>query len=445
MRGIQAPRRSKQCVQACGRGASMLEFAAILPILLILLIGIIDTSRFWFARTSVAFGLANAANLAVRYDNMNVDPLRLNPENGEDLSRVNGFVEDRYTVIDTALNFPMAAMIGPSGSGAAITYRSFTLQPPLHEDSFTLTADGRYNVDALVVRPGEEYAAVDDPSHRVSHPTYPYRSTVDRMSSLLKDHPLMLYAEFNFGWLLPFFEPITVKVTAFGWIERVWDGSVPEYFNDPPTLPPPPTKTPTSTATNTPLPTNTPAFTNTPTATPGCDIFGSTLCDLSPLFGGPGTISCEQCVYRGCGPCLGQCLSLCQAQIESEMSNKIGFENAPSYIICAEQMECPVVAPTSTPTPTLTATNTGTPPTATPTRTATNTPTVTNTRTPRPTYTITATPSNTATTTNTATISPTPTPTNTATATLEATATNTPYSTATPIIDPNSETEGNTE
>jgi hypothetical protein len=378
----------------------MVEFALVFPLFLVVVLSIIEAARYWTTKNLLLMSVQRAVSEAARYDSLSVDLRRLvvtgPPCSGNkyDDERYCLFVTDRYRVIESATELPFSGFVAPSGSPALIKFVPFMLSPITNEgEGFTLEPwfENRRAVDALLVRPGESFTS-DDGTYTYSHPGLGELKPQDRMEALVKDYPLVVYARVEFHWLIPFISATFIEAQGFAWLERVYDGSIPELFNPPPTPVPPPT------ATTTPTVTATPTITYTATASATPTITSTPTVTLTPTETGTPTIT--------------------------PTPTETG---TPTHTPTITQTPTNTLTPTITNTPTQTHTRTPTP-TTTSTGTATNTPTITLTPTITQTPTITSTPTITATPTETGT------PTQTATITRTPTITATPTETGTPTV-----------
>ncbi|MCO6429869.1 MAG: pilus assembly protein [Deltaproteobacteria bacterium] len=385
-------------------GAAIPEFVLVFPIFLMVIIGLIDIGHYWTKKMVVQFGVNEGMRRAVKLPAFRDDMSILDPNTAlpEELELISSFKDARDAIIDAALELPTNTLISvePSPPAECIhnginrclkNFEKFYMpnvagspQPP---SDHILTS-------IIPVRPGESFTRLSDGT------TYTYEDlkvdTSIPMYDRLRDMPIIVYAEYQHNWFLPFLSTTTVPIRAIGYSEQRQRGAIPEEYNPaqgPATATPTITLTPTITETPVPLtPTHTATVTQTRTQT------------ATPTTTNTATITSTPTI-------------------------------TPTPTI--------TMTPTVTPTATNTATITNTPTiTQTPTQTATYTPTPTRTNTLTPTITLTpsvtytpsqtATPTATATITATPTITHTPTITNTPTATATRTATRTRTNTRTP-------------
>lgn len=406
----------------------MVEFALVFPLFLLIVLSIIEAARYWTTANLLLMSVQRAASEAARYDSLGVDIRRLDavdppcPSNGSvDQSRYCKFVTDRDQVLSRATELPFAGFIAPGDSDAHIRFVRFKLSAIENPDLGIVLepwVEDQSQVDAILVRPGESFISVDG-SYTYTHPGYGVLKETDQMEALVKDFPLVVYARVEFNWLIPFLSGTFVDAQGFAWLERVYDGSIPELFGPPPTPEPPPT------ATTTPTVTATPTITRTATASATPTITLTPTVTLTPTETGTPTIT--------------------PTPTETGTpTHTPTITQTPTNTLTPTITNTPTQTHTRTPTPTRTSTGTATnTPTITLTPTITQTPTITSTPTITGTPTKTGTPTQTATITNTPTITATPTETGTPTATR--TPTNSPTSANTPTATATFEPLGNEE
>jgi len=422
------------------RGASMIEAALSLPILLFFVLFIIDLGRYFFVFLILNYAAYSAVDFStkLRFESdisASCQCSTAQPDSDVCCS----YQENLRRVMEKALS--TANLVASSSNDASkARLQSFEHYNSSDYSGYMTLGAGVIEsppaiYDVAILRPGEKvrrHYPLPSGTHEefVSHSTRGFPEDVanpqaglgwpqgsESWLGVLAAHPLEVRLEVLFQPVTPLFPSVRITASQLGYRKTGAFGGVP------PAIDAPPTATPLPTSTNTPLPTATP--------TPSC----AECADL--MLGSPSYEDCAFCIHCDvCEPCLQMCLDQNPYLPCSSCSAIFG--------------ECPA-CPTATPTLTPTLTNT-----PTPTNTATNTPTPTNTPhcesggicdpssgsfdctacdhcdppvpacTPTPTPTVTNTPP----VTNTPTITPTP----TATRTPTPTSTSTPTSTNTPDI-----------
>lgn len=270
-------------------GASYVEVALALPICLFLLMIIIDVARYWAVRTVAQYGVNAGASLAAKVDGITIDDRNLVIANPDQLQKL---VQARNAIIAEASNAALGVMIRPAGQSGMVRAVAHSV------------TNGKVNGNGIepdeksviVLRPGDMFKRVDSDGYTAysgscatplvctncgadGAPSAPVPANSDfcplggELSAFLKVFPIEVFMEVNFSWLIPLIPDSTIRVRAYAYRERTWDGAVIEPFDggdEFATPTPTPTFPPTATAgppTLTPTVTNTPLNTNTATAT----------------------------------------------------------------------------------------------------------------------------------------------------------------------------------
>lgn len=379
-------------------GASFVEFILIAPVLVLFILGLIDVVRFWAVRIVVQAGLQSGANVAARIPALDYDlldktvyDLEWGDLSESDKQQIKEYAEARARVIAEAESLPLNYLVSSFDSSGAARFRSVELHliPPLTAEEGSYLPPEQVNI--AVLRAPDAY--LDPEGNPLRHPNWEIFCDDDcpatgdpgfcprdgcrlrggyNLSLLLKTYPIVLRADVDFRWLVPFLGTSVVRIEAASYRERIWEGTLQEPFDPGPQNP---TATPTATVTRaptntaTPTPTSLPRPTRTSTSTP----------------------------------------TITQTPTETGTPTQTGTPTSTGTVTST---------PTTTSTPTITGTptETGTP---TATGTITNTPTITSTPTTTATRTATGTPTSTRTATPTSTSTPTVTLTATPTATNE--------------------------
>lgn len=352
-------------------GGAILEFVVGFPLVLILILGLVDTLRYWAVTILAQSDVNNAARLAAKISNLDVDTYEIyktdatlsNTNNKEQIEK---FEAARLRVANEATRLGSGSIVG----GSLASYSTFSSE--VHSTGTVPT------FNAAILRPFDKVtrtsASGSTESNTVYHPEVaalcgatpdspPYSGHCVSTSGLnfldaTKIYPVVVQVEVNFKFFLPFFPAKRITVRGSGYRERTWQGAVTEPFAvvAPTSTPTPtatptrtpsstptdtPTRTATGTATQTPTITNTPTITQTPTITPTPTITNTPTITPTPTSTGTATSTPTSTATR-----------------------------TPTYTITPGPSPTPTVSPTITNTFTPSSTPTGTP-TQTPTRTPT--------------------------------------------------------------------------
>ncbi|RME58490.1 MAG: hypothetical protein D6780_06635, partial [Candidatus Dadabacteria bacterium] len=229
------------------KGASLVEFAIVFPIIIIFILGLIDIARYWSARSILQAGVNEGANLAAELSGVEIDIRQLccddsgnssctNPQ--EDRETLERFLTVRRQIIRAALRLPLGTFFGRKG----LNERGVNLLRVLvQDDTNNGCSDPIGSYYAGFLRPGES-VIITTPSgaKTISHPRA--LQADEPLSPTLLKQPVIVVAAAEFDWFLPFIPNSVMIVKGSAIRERVWRGLLPDLFEPPP---PPPTPTPT--------------------------------------------------------------------------------------------------------------------------------------------------------------------------------------------------------
>jgi hypothetical protein len=443
-------------------GQGLVEFALILPILLLILFGIIEFARILQAWLSVE----NGARFGVRYAVTGDYDVKYCPQASIDYpayaaddladgtvdcivpSTVTNYQEETdtlkdaarvYSIIEVATGGAVAILRNPDGSLAETDHGYFKVSVC---SSRNVDGDTSPDYQLLSPIPGQFLSAlcVQDPDGSNSPQPFPVREDgIETMDSGGPGDRVYVVVDFNHPVVVPLISSIWPKLHLTsqrqGIVERFRTARVvglpptlapPTLTNPPPTATYTPSHTPTPTETYTPTPTSTATHTFTPTET-------STVTE-TPTVTESATVT--DTPTETDTPTQTRTPTVTSTPSNTATATRTPtVTNTPTITNTPTQTRTPTITPTRTatvPTSTRTPTRTPTATTPSPTPTATTpSPTPTHTFTPTPT-TPSPTPSSTRTATSTRTPTPTtPSPTPTSTRTATPTRTNTPNFTAT--------------
>ena len=190
------------------RGASLVEAAIALVVLLIFLIGIFDFGRLLVIKGSLTYGANRGINLAMKEYGVSLDPRDCDEITGpcnEDTEheRLEDFTAAKDIVIQEARRFPLQTFVSSDVSGASRL------------------------LNTVLIRPGED-----------GHPLVPdcYDESRELLyngyQELMKRCPLMVQLQAEVDTFLPFLPSIQLEGTAYGYREDALFGSRPAYVED---------------------------------------------------------------------------------------------------------------------------------------------------------------------------------------------------------------------
>ena len=242
------------------RGVSMIQFALIFPLLMLIIMGFLDLARYFATLAVLNAGAERGLNQALKISNLDVDYRGKSPTDVEYLR----FREARERVVNAAIVMPRATIVGDTASADQIRLRPMTVT----DAGFTLAPGdvdpAPYTAGAMVLRPGEcanvlGYGLRCNRDTLHLGPTDPPPPTSP--GELMKTHPVQVVLRAEMKSYLPFFDKYTVFGQAIGY--REVDVPRGPFASAAPTASP--TPDPGATPTPTPGPTATPHM---PPATP---------------------------------------------------------------------------------------------------------------------------------------------------------------------------------
>ena len=204
---------------ADGHGATLVQFALVLPLLLIFVLAIMDVVRIFTAQALLNKGAADGVHAAVMMSNLDLDYRGLNPTTSVDYSR---FQEARRRVLSAAMSIPVSTLLSDPDTPSSMQLQKFSMT------DVGLTQD----VDPVVsgaglIRPGERIKDVDDDTW-IDHGTYPPRTDGSAPNQspemLMQNFPVEVRLEAKIKIfstpLLPFLpQTLTIHSRAIGYRE----------------------------------------------------------------------------------------------------------------------------------------------------------------------------------------------------------------------------------
>lgn len=258
---VRDAKRRAQRYHRNERGVSLIQFALIFPLLMLIIMGFLDLARYFATLAVLNAGAERGLNQALKIANLDVDYRFKSPTDPEYLR----FREARERIVAAAIVMPRATIVGDTTSADQIRLRPITIT----DAGFTLAPGdidpAPYTAGAMVLRPGE-CAAVDGFGTRCNRstlhlgPTDPAPPTSP--GELMKTHPVQVVLRAEMKSYLPFFDKYAVFGQAIGY--REVDVPRGPFASAAPTE----TPTPDPAATPTPGPTPTPGWPPMPGITP---------------------------------------------------------------------------------------------------------------------------------------------------------------------------------
>jgi hypothetical protein len=203
----------------------MLEFALVLPLLMLLVVGLMDLGRFFAVRTLLDTGAARGLNEAQKVPNFDTDTRNLSPTSVE----YRRFVIARDMAAKAAEALPLSTLLtdpstpsdselskvtttdnglalGPGGSPPSVVSGAAVLRPGecADIDGFGRTC----NRDWLNIPDSDPGPALNVP-----------------LGTLLENHPVKVLLRAKLAPFLPFLGPIQIEGSAMGFREQLPPGS----------------------------------------------------------------------------------------------------------------------------------------------------------------------------------------------------------------------------
>jgi hypothetical protein len=219
------------------RGATMIEFALIIGILLLLVVGLIDIARYFTARAllnrAATFALAKA---------------QIDPDFQIDLRTAmpattpyTNFVKARLKIQNSALNLATLAINAPSTTPAMTQLNQFQFWDPI-----AVLPRPTYFSDILILLPGQ-HAIVVSSGEIIYHPTlcavgdgcaYGDITAGTSFSQILLNHPVVVEARAEFRPLVPLLPTnLPLRIQVYGLFQKVSSALYPPSRSIPPSIP----------------------------------------------------------------------------------------------------------------------------------------------------------------------------------------------------------------
>jgi len=209
------------------RGVTMLEFALILPLFMMLTLGMIDLARVYTLKAILNKGAEEGLNIALKIPNLDVDIENLSPTHYE----YGRYIQARNIVIDRATRLPLATLFSDDDPQAMARLANFVYSDP---NSVTNVDDIR-NGSAAFLRPGDRLQKDSQTSGEwVNHRTLPNDGTGNPRQQtpeiLYKSHPIIVELRANIRPLTPFIPELNIASRSMGYREEVPKGPLDVAF-----------------------------------------------------------------------------------------------------------------------------------------------------------------------------------------------------------------------
>ena len=220
------------------RGVTMLEFALVLPLLLVLIIGIIDVARYFAYQAILNKGAESGLNFALKVPNLDVDLKEYN-HGDVDYQR---YEQARDLVARKAVDIPLRTFFSDSATPSIAQLEDFE-----YTDVDAGGTEKTLSEEVALIFPGETLTASDGTA--ITHKTLPTPPIAQTKEDLLKIHPVIVELRAQIQPLTPFMSPITLQARAMGFREEIPRGPLTGEFGETsdPVVANPPTPTPTPT------------------------------------------------------------------------------------------------------------------------------------------------------------------------------------------------------
>jgi hypothetical protein len=204
------------------RGVSLIQFVFVFPVLFVVVVGIIDFSRFLAVQAVLQKGAESGANYATKIPNLdiNIDGLQAT----DDDYKIYDLVRKR--VLKEAVRTPLSTLVGDIGAGNT----SAKLVPFQYDDAQIVSgtpAPTPFDWGAAVLRPGDRVK--DANGNWVAHNTvppdaggHPPRTPEESM----KTEPIVVIMQADVKMFLPFLGTIRATGQATAYRETIPRGPV---------------------------------------------------------------------------------------------------------------------------------------------------------------------------------------------------------------------------
>ena len=207
-------------------GATLVEFALVGGLFLIIILTAIDVSRLFFVQTLLTKGAQEGVALATKIANLEIDTEKL--EAGE-TDQFELYAEAREAVINAATSdiLAIAAERADVNPNAAVKLLVYTPSDLLNSAEYT---NATYTIPepAAVLRPGD--GGIDGKGNSIFHPVrcsavlgdcLSPRKAWETMETLLDSFPVFVQLDAEVHTYSPWLSTIRLRGEAMGWREKV--------------------------------------------------------------------------------------------------------------------------------------------------------------------------------------------------------------------------------
>ncbi len=297
LRRVCAEAFNNRSVTCDARGVALVHLALILPLLLLFAIGLMDFARLMAVQAIVNKGAENAASLASKLPNLDIDYRGMDTNSQEYLD----YVAARDAVLRSAVEFPLATLVDDYNVASSMKLVDFRMV----DQGLNIGAGSPPELifGAAMIRPGERAEREASSGNWVNHdgfpPTGSGQAPPQNQEMLQKRFPIEVYVEADVQMLLPGLDQIRVRGIARSYHEITPQGPLPVSAVSTSGGP-----TTTSTSSTTTTTTTTTASTTTTTTAWGCVVnWGYCIVQTVTTFL-PGDAKCPVNVTGPGGQCL---------------------------------------------------------------------------------------------------------------------------------------------
>lgn len=282
----------------CARGVALVHLALILPLLLLFAIGLMDFARMMAVQAIVNKGAENAANLAAKLPNLNIDYRGLDTNDPAYLD----YVAAREQVLARAAEFPLATLVTDHTAPSAMQLVPFRMVDQGLNIGAGTPPERIFG--AAMIRPGERAEREPNSGDWVNHSGFPPaaggQAPPQNQEMLQKRFPIEVYVEADVQMMLPMLDQIRVRGIARSYHEITPQGPLPLSAGG--------TGggggSTTSTTITTSTTTTTTSTSTTTSTTWGCTVNWSLCVSQTPPFGGGVGLCPEFSANPGNCPCV---------------------------------------------------------------------------------------------------------------------------------------------
>ena len=214
-------KRNFRCDQ---NAATMIELAMVISLFLITILFFTDCARFFMTRALLIRGSQEAADLASRIPDFDIDTIKFTQTSAESQR----FRDARNIVANAAYTASsVGSVIASSAANSWIHLRSYSAY-----DQYSNVEATNQPFDVLILRPGES-ASVVTPAGAPAWVHNPLRCAAahqtggcsprdpnDSMDSMMRTLPIMVQMQASVRTITPFVGPWTAQATTLSWREQ---------------------------------------------------------------------------------------------------------------------------------------------------------------------------------------------------------------------------------